>query len=209
MGMNRGSKNQHSKCQIFSRYALILFAFYVAIIFKVGIMDYVEFKYVNREIYEMHNFPDVMGISEDEGNGFHAFLSGVVCSLPLLAFLAFKLNTLGAAIRFGFFYGGGPRILSLIHFILFILSTLSFGLVLLTYKLYTNSINETELDIDDIYWIHNWFYGIFITVEVFSNLSIYWLLFATEPEGKRELKSQSVADVNGLEQGLHYGTNDA
>lgn len=63
----------------------IAFLLYQAL--EVGLMDALEFKYFNRQVFYEHNFPDILGVVTNHkfklGSGA-AFVSGLKCCIPLV-----------------------------------------------------------------------------------------------------------------------------
>ena len=117
---------------------------------EVGLVDTIEFKYVNPTVFYHHNFPDILGIPR--GGAFDAFISGVKCCPPLsipcgLKILALSMNKNISAKR-----------LFKVH------AWLSVGLLAADLLvLYTFNPNHS-----DIYRNHDWFYGLHGAAELAS-----------------------------------------
>lgn len=60
----------------------------VSVVASIGLSDAIEF-YLSPQVHREHNCPDIMGMKWENYNGFHAFLSGVICSWFLILPLCF------------------------------------------------------------------------------------------------------------------------
>ena len=82
----RGSTTNYVSRHPTSYYMLpSLFFIYQAL--EVGLMDVIEFKYVNKNVFYEHNFPDILGIQGEKimkQGSWSAFISGIKCCPPLL-----------------------------------------------------------------------------------------------------------------------------
>lgn len=137
-------------------------------VLEVGLMDGLEYRYVNKGIFLVHNFPDILRVRKDEIKSMRypfmsAVLSGFICCIPLLLPLIIKLVLL-------FIYKNKidrSRLVKLL-ILISIAYTISDLIALATYdpsKLHTIGYLYLARN-------HDWFYGAHILSEVISILSI-------------------------------------
>lgn len=92
--------NKHTASTMSRSYLFTVVAFYAYQALEIGLLDMVEYLFVNSEVYEICNFPVVLGMKYSEPfrpqNSVYALTSGIVCSSWVLIPLAF----LKAAILF-------------------------------------------------------------------------------------------------------------
>lgn len=74
--------------------SIILIVYTLYQIIEIGIIDGIEYRFVNKDVFVRHNFPDILRRQhneKDRHNFMLAVLSGIICGWPLLISLAIKI----------------------------------------------------------------------------------------------------------------------
>ncbi|ADM11357.1 uncharacterized protein Eint_040670 [Encephalitozoon intestinalis ATCC 50506] len=165
-----------------SKMFLVVIIFWIFQVVEVGVIDALEHAFVNAKVYQVHNFPDILGMDYNKDIryiNFYAFLSGVICTWILVFPLTIKLVILAV---FGTEDDSEKVGDYFLWFHLALLLLLTFADILILWTCDRDTLRAQATDAYGLYYIyrnHKLFYLSHLVAEIVSLVGVvfYGCLF--------------------------------